>query len=96
MTEASSYRVVATTSTSRQLRTRVATTAVVATQRVSSEAVSTMAKQTMITVPEEQRYYWSPAWQQAEAESRREHAAGKARRFETAEDAVAWLLDDDD
>jgi hypothetical protein len=47
-------------------------------------------------LPREQEYYWSEEWQAGERESRAELAAGHGVRFETAEDAIRWLLADDD
>ncbi len=47
-----------------------------------------------VTDPE-QAYYWSREWQDAEAESRADYAAGRFRTFTDAEDAIAWLDSDD-
>lgn len=47
-------------------------------------------------LPREQEYYWSEAWQAGEQESRAELAAGRGVRFDTADDAIRWLLSDDD
>ena len=39
-----------------------------------------------------QAYYWSRIWQMGEQESRAELAAGHGRTFDTAEEAIRWLL----
>ncbi len=41
-----------------------------------------------------QDYYWTPEWQADEQASLAEYTAGRARRFSTADDAIAWLLND--
>lgn len=47
-------------------------------------------------LPRDQEYYWSAEWQAGEQETRAEFAAGNGVRFDTAEDAIRWLLADDD
>jgi hypothetical protein len=43
-----------------------------------------------------QAYYWSYVWQMGEQESRAELAAGQGKTFDNADDAIRWLLSDDD
>lgn len=43
-----------------------------------------------------QAYYWSRAWQTAQQSSLAELAASKGLTFDTAEDAIRWLLSEDD
>lgn len=42
-----------------------------------------------------QAYYWTYAWQRGEQEARAELAAGLGRTFETARDAIQWLLSEE-
>lgn len=51
---------------------------------------------TPLFVPRDQAYYWTIAWQLGEAESLREIAEGKARRFTSGAAAAEWLLTDDE
>ena len=48
------------------------------------------------SIPRSQLYYWSAEWQRLEADALLEIRAGKAMRFETPNDAIRWLLSDDD
>jgi len=41
-------------------------------------------------------YYWSAEWQEQEAAADRELAAGLGQRFESADEALAWLDSDDE
>ena len=43
-----------------------------------------------------QLYYWTEKWQAEEAVSVAEIDGGSGRRFESATDAIRWLLSDDD
>lgn len=47
-------------------------------------------------VDQGQAYYWRYAWQTGETESREELARGEGRTFKGAEEAIQWLLGDDD
>jgi hypothetical protein len=47
-------------------------------------------------LPPDQEYYWTEEWQAGERETRAELGAGHGMRFESAEDAIRWLLSDDD
>lgn len=47
-------------------------------------------------LPRDQEYYWTEEWQAGERESRAELAAGRGHRFDTADEAIRWLLADDD
>ncbi|MDE0474168.1 MAG: hypothetical protein OXI50_06385 [Gammaproteobacteria bacterium] len=49
----------------------------------------------MVIVPEEQRYYWTPEWQNAEREAMDELQRGLGIQFDDATDAIRWLLSDD-
>lgn len=44
----------------------------------------------------EQAYFWSPSWQADERESLAELAAGRGVAFDSAEDALSWLVQDDE
>jgi hypothetical protein len=50
----------------------------------------------IVAVPRSQLYYWSPEWRKLESEALAELRSGEARRFETAADAIRWLLSEDD
>lgn len=43
-----------------------------------------------------QAYYWTRAWQAAEQESLAAREAGESKVFESAEDAIRYLLSEDD
>ena len=45
-----------------------------------------------LVIPESQEYYWTPEWQAGEREALAEIAAGQSKTFESAQDAVRWLL----
>ncbi len=45
-----------------------------------------------LVIPESQEYYWTPEWQAGEREALAEIAAGQSKKFESAQDAVRWLL----
>ncbi len=47
-----------------------------------------------VIVPEEQIYYWSPEWQNAEYAAMDELRRGLGVRFDDAKDAIRWLLGD--
>lgn len=49
----------------------------------------------ILSVPRDQAYYWTHAWQSAEAESLAEFARGESVAFDTAADAIRWLLSED-
>lgn len=48
-----------------------------------------------VIVNRAQAYYWTKAWQEAEAESVREIQGGHAVRFSDADAALRWLLSAD-
>lgn len=48
------------------------------------------------SIPASEAYYWSRRWQEDEAASRAELAAGETTSFTSAADMVTWLLSDDD
>ena len=52
--------------------------------------------QVVISVPTDQLYLWSSAWQEQEREALAELEAGNGRQFSSAIDAAKWLLSDDD
>jgi hypothetical protein len=43
-----------------------------------------------------QAYYWTRAWQAAEQESLAARAAGESRVFDSAEDAIRYLLSEEE
>jgi len=45
------------------------------------------------SIAEDQLYYWTARWQREEQETLQELAHGEGHRFESAADAVRWLLD---
>ena len=49
-----------------------------------------------VGVPRTQFYYWTRNWQEGEREALDALARGEFRRFENGDDAVRWLLSDDD
>jgi hypothetical protein len=48
------------------------------------------------SVPASQAYYWHHRWQAAERETMASLTAGNGRRFTSSQDAIAWLLSDDE
>lgn len=47
------------------------------------------------SIPEDERYFWSSEWQDAERAASRDIAEGRIHRFADPKDAVRWLLTDD-
>lgn len=48
---------------------------------------------TMPTViPEDEVYFWSAGWQEGELAAEADLAAGRSRRFQTADEAIRFLL----
>ena len=47
-------------------------------------------------VPPNQAYYWTPEWQEGEAEAEREIRRGEIRRFTNLKDALRWLDNSED
>ena len=45
-----------------------------------------------LVIPESQEYYWTSEWQAGEREALAEIAAGQTKEFESAQDAIRWLL----
>ena len=45
-----------------------------------------------LVIPDGQEYYWTAEWQAGEREALAEIAAGQSKTFESAQDAVRWLL----
>jgi hypothetical protein len=48
------------------------------------------------SIPREQAYYWTSRWQQDEQEALAEIARGQGRTFATTQEAIMWLLTEDD
>ena len=48
-----------------------------------------------VIVPDEQLYYWSPEWQNAEHEAMGELRKGLGIQFDDPTEAIRWLLSDD-
>ena len=48
------------------------------------------------SVPRDQLYYWTSAWQENERAALRELADGECREFDSGDDAIRWLLSDDE
>ena len=51
---------------------------------------------TPLAIDAGQAYYWSVKWQHDQGQSRREITEGKGITFDTADDAIRWLLSPDD
>jgi hypothetical protein len=51
-----------------------------------------------LTMPSDQTYYWSQAWQEQECEALEDLDAGRFARFDSEDptDAVRWLNEPDD
>lgn len=49
-----------------------------------------------IVMPSAQTYYWSAAWQRAEAESMADYAAGAYVESDDPEDVIRWLDETDE
>lgn len=47
-------------------------------------------------IPEDEVYFWSPEWQAGESAAQADLAAGRSRRFATADDLIRDLLRGDD
>ena len=47
------------------------------------------------SVPQDQAYYWTPAWQIGEAEAESDILAGRVERFETMDEAIEALFGDE-
>lgn len=47
------------------------------------------------SVPADELYYWSESWQAGEGETRESLARGEGRTFNTAKDAIRYLLTND-
>ncbi len=45
-----------------------------------------------LMIPASQVYYWERVWQEGEAESAAERAAGRGERFGSSGELVRWLL----
>jgi hypothetical protein len=77
------------------LAERGATTAPRHTSVVAGRAATNRGG-TVLVVPASQLYYWKRAWQADEQCAMAELARGEGREFESATDAIRWLLADDD
>lgn len=55
-------------------------------------SASTVAR--AVAVPESQLYYWTSLWQRNETQAVSETLAGEAVRFDSANEAIHWLLSD--
>lgn len=69
------------------------------TCRLSSTAwlSATNARRRVVTsVPQSQRYYWTPAWQENERIAVAELERGEGRQFGSGAEAAEWLLSDED
>lgn len=61
--------------------------------RVSARATTPVRKGgPPLVIPESQEYYWTSEWQAGEREALAEIAAGQTKEFESAQEAVRWLL----
>ena len=49
----------------------------------------------VLFVPSSQAYYWTPKWQLGEAEADADIRAGRVRSFDTMDDAIAALFEDE-
>lgn len=63
---------------------------------VALPSTSTTEGSEVVVVPESQRYYWSPTWQQYEAEADHEIEAGGLPVFDSIEDLARDLLSIDE
>lgn len=77
------------------LAERPATTAPRRTSVVAGRSATNRGG-TVLMVPENQLYYWKRAWQADEQRAVAELARGEGREFDSATDAIRWLLADDD
>lgn len=48
------------------------------------------------SIPADQLYYWTSEWQREEQKSLAEIAAGQGKVFNSARDAIGWLMDEAD
>lgn len=46
--------------------------------------------------PPSQVYFWADEWQEGERQADEDIRAGRTKRFDNAEDAIAWLDSEDD
>lgn len=49
-----------------------------------------------LSVPRSQAYFWTERWQAGEREADADIQAGRLTRFSNAEDAILWLLTEED
>ena len=47
-------------------------------------------------VPRSQAYYWTPEWQEAEAEADADIKAGRVKSFDSVDEAIAYLLGEEE
>ncbi|MFD1064749.1 AbrB/MazE/SpoVT family DNA-binding domain-containing protein [Oceanobacillus locisalsi] len=52
--------------------------------------------QPVITIAKDQTWFWSPEWQQEEREADEDIKHGRVKTFDNADDAIAYLRDDED
>ncbi|MCX4587046.1 hypothetical protein [Streptomyces sp. NBC_01481] len=65
--------------------------------KVATGAVATNAgNRLVIGIPESQLYYWTSAWQANEQAAAGELERGEGRHFTDAEEAIRWLLSEED
>ena len=57
----------------------------------SATEESRISRSTPSVSDESQAYYWTPAWQKAEAEAELHIASGRVMRFGSIDEAIAWL-----
>lgn len=62
----------------------------------TSDSATPVHRTFPVSIPISQLYFWSRAWQEAESESVDELASGRKKTFDTAGDAISWLLSPDD
>lgn len=64
--------------------------------QISNVPVSRAPRSMPASIPVSQRYYWTRRWQTDEQETLDELGRGEEHVFESASDAIHWLLSDDE
>lgn len=62
---------------------------------VAASSRTSSTSRPVIFVPRDQMYYHSRAWQREEKKAVAEIASGETVRFDSADAAIGWLLDQD-
>lgn len=65
---------------------------VVAAGLAATNMVGSRPARMPVSVPQDELFFWTRAWQDGEQESAAEREAGNLRTFDSAHDLFTWLL----